>query len=139
MTVDETDSRTGGQPEIEVEKDHVLWVSSDGKISGDYDAKNEPSAQSAINEETGEINWDCPCLQPALAPPCGEFFREAFSCFVASQTEPKGRDCLEQITAMQECFRQHPEIYMPKDEDEAEAGPVPSQHQEQEEVPPHSL
>lgn len=73
---------------------------------------NDQNKDTAINEETGEINWDCPCLKPALAPPCGEYFREAFSCFVASKVEPKGSDCLEKFAAMQECFQAHPEIYL---------------------------
>ena len=75
----------------------------------------KPKPSSAIDEETGEINWDCPCLAGALEPPCGEFFRDAFTCFVASKTEPKGTDCLELFTRMQDCFRAHPDIYM-KDE-----------------------
>jgi hypothetical protein len=73
--------------------------------------------QSAIDEDTGEINWDCPCLEGALAPPCGEYFREAFSCFVASKTDPKGSDCMDLFAAMQECFRAHPDIYMHPDDD----------------------
>lgn len=29
--------------------------------------------------------------------PCGEQFREAFSCFVFSKEEPKGMDCIEKF------------------------------------------
>lgn len=43
--------------------------------------------------------------------PCGLQFREAFSCFVFSEEDPKGIDCVEKFRAMQECFREHPEIY----------------------------
>jgi intermembrane space import and assembly protein 40 len=43
--------------------------------------------------------------------PCGPEFREAFSCFVFSEEEPKGIDCVEKFKAMQDCFRRHPEIY----------------------------
>ena len=43
--------------------------------------------------------------------PCGPDFREAFSCFVYSEQEPKGIDCVEKFRGMQDCFRQHPEIY----------------------------
>lgn len=66
---------------------------------------------AAVNEETGEINWDCPCLKSALEPPCGHTFKAAFACFVASKTEPKGLDCHELFKAMQECFQAHPEKY----------------------------
>ena len=38
-------------------------------------------------------------------------FREAFSCFVFSEAEPKGIDCVEKFKAMQECFREHPDVY----------------------------
>lgn len=43
--------------------------------------------------------------------PCGPQFREAFSCFVFSEKEPKGIDCVEKFKAMQDCFREHPEVY----------------------------
>ncbi|KAI0373579.1 hypothetical protein BV20DRAFT_962785 [Pilatotrama ljubarskyi] len=76
----------------------------------------------AFNPETGEINWDCPCLGGMAHGPCGMEFREAFSCFVFSEAEPKGIDCVEKFKAMQECFRQHPDVYgediMNDDEDE---------------------
>ena len=29
---------------------------------------------AAFNPETGEINWDCPCLGGMAKPPCGEAF-----------------------------------------------------------------
>jgi hypothetical protein len=43
------------------------------------------SQSEAFNEETGEINWDCPCIASMVKPPCGEVFKEAFSCFVYSK------------------------------------------------------
>jgi hypothetical protein len=71
----------------------------------------EMNQQEAYNEETGEINWDCPCLGPMVQPPCGEKFKEAFSCFVYSKQEPKGSDCIDQFREMQKCFQQYPDIY----------------------------
>lgn len=71
----------------------------------------ESARQEAFNEETGEINWDCPCLGPMVQEPCGDTFKEAFSCFVYSKEEPKGSDCIEQFREMQKCFQAHPEIY----------------------------
>ncbi|EGP84030.1 uncharacterized protein MYCGRDRAFT_31040, partial [Zymoseptoria tritici IPO323] len=59
----------------------------------------------------GEINWDCPCLGGMAHGPCGEQFRAAFSCFVYSKEEPKGVECIEHFKTMQNCFREHPEIY----------------------------
>lgn len=84
----------------------------------------EAEAQGAFNEETGEINWDCPCLGGMAHGPCGEEFRAAFSCFVYSSAEPKGMDCIERFKGMQECFRAHPEEYPAEmeEEDEGEDG-----------------
>lgn len=73
---------------------------------------SDPADQSAaFNPETGEINWDCPCLGGMAQPPCGDAFKEAFSCFVYSTAEPKGVDCVEKFKAMQDCFRANPEVY----------------------------
>ena len=30
---------------------------------------------------SGEINWDCPCLGGMAQGPCGQEFKDAFSCF----------------------------------------------------------
>lgn len=54
--------------------------------------------------------------------PCGEEFKAAFSCFVYSQEDPKGMDCIEQFKGMQECFRRFPEVYGAELEDEGEDG-----------------
>ena len=43
--------------------------------------------------------------------PCGEQFKAAFSCFVFSEQEPKGVDCVEKFKHMQDCFREHPDVY----------------------------
>ncbi|KAJ2000112.1 Oxidoreductase [Coemansia thaxteri] len=76
------------------------------------EGEDEESGQSqAFNPETGEINWDCPCLGGMAQGTCGEQFKAAFSCFVFSEEEPKGMDCVEAFKAMQDCFRAHPEEY----------------------------
>lgn len=53
--------------------------------------------QGAFNPETGEINWDCPCLGGMAHGPCGDEFKAAFSCFVYSNEEPKGMDCVDRF------------------------------------------
>ncbi|KAI9715587.1 MAG: hypothetical protein M1812_005891 [Candelaria pacifica] len=81
--------------------------------------EDEAGQQGAFNPETGEINWDCPCLGGMAHGPCGEEFKKAFSCFVYSKDEPKGMDCIEHFKTMQGCFREHPDIYGGElDEDE---------------------
>ena len=57
--------------------------------------EEEAEGEGAFNPETGEINWDCPCLGGMAHGPCGDQFKAAFSCFVYSKEEPKGVDCIE--------------------------------------------
>ncbi|QHS74409.1 Mia40p [Saccharomyces paradoxus] len=73
--------------------------------------EEEVQHEGAYNPDTGEINWDCPCLGGMAHGPCGEEFKSAFSCFVYSEAEPKGIDCVEKFQHMQDCFRKHPEHY----------------------------
>ncbi|KAJ2260452.1 Oxidoreductase [Coemansia sp. RSA 376] len=73
--------------------------------------EEEEGQSQAYNPETGEINWDCPCLGGMAQGTCGEEFKAAFSCFIYSEEEPKGMDCVDAFKAMQDCFRAHPEEY----------------------------
>ena len=61
------------------------------------DLEDEADQQGAFNPETGEINWDCPCLGGMAHGPCGEEFKAAFSCFVYSNEEPKGMECIDKF------------------------------------------
>ena len=69
----------------------------EGGLDGLDGLEEEAGQQGAFNEETGEINWDCPCLGGMAHGPCGEEFKEAFSCFVYSKEEPKGVECIEKF------------------------------------------
>ncbi|POG74331.1 hypothetical protein GLOIN_2v1577915 [Rhizophagus irregularis DAOM 181602=DAOM 197198] len=85
--------------------------------------ENENEQSDAFNPETGEINWDCPCLGGMAKGSCGEQFKAAFSCFIYSKAEPKGVDCLEQFQKMKDCFREHPDEYgdeLDDDDDDTE-------------------
>ncbi|CAI2164077.1 16977_t:CDS:1 [Funneliformis geosporum] len=75
------------------------------------ESDSEEAQSDAFDPETGEINWDCPCLGGMAKGTCGEQFKAAFSCFIYSKAEPKGIDCLEQFQNMKDCFKQHPEEY----------------------------
>ncbi|KAI9886463.1 MAG: hypothetical protein M1823_001712 [Watsoniomyces obsoletus] len=97
-------------------------------ITGEPDPPRTPEeyeeqaeSEGAFNPETGEINWDCPCLGGMAHGPCGEQFRAAFGCFVYSKDEPKGMDCIEHFKTMQDCFRKYPEMYGPELDDDDEA------------------
>ncbi|KAJ5134282.1 hypothetical protein N7448_000694 [Penicillium atrosanguineum] len=103
---------------------------SEEKPQGTVTAQDvdEMDESAAFNPETGEINWDCPCLGGMAHGPCGEEFRAAFSCFVYSQEEPKGIECIDKFKGMQDCFRQHPEVYGAElEDDEVEGGATPSE------------
>jgi hypothetical protein len=54
--------------------------------------------------------------------PCGEDFKAAFSCFVFSKEEPKGMDCIDNFKKMQDCFREHPDVYAGEFADDEELG-----------------
>ena len=49
----------------------------------------KPEVVSTLTQEegygivlpSGEINWDCPCLGGMAQGPCGQEFKDAFSCF----------------------------------------------------------
>ncbi|KAK3904505.1 hypothetical protein C8A05DRAFT_13631 [Staphylotrichum tortipilum] len=83
---------------------------------------HEATQQGAFDPETGEINWQCPCLGGMADGPCGEEFKAAFSCFVYSKEEPKGMDCIENFQHMQDCFRKFPEVYGSELTDDDEEG-----------------
>lgn len=109
--------------------------------------EEQAGQEGAFNPETGEINWDCPCLGGMAHGPCGEDFKAAFSCFVYSEDEPKGMECIdkfqyvslctpewERLVAniyrhMRDCFRKYPEIYGAEleddDDDDGAAPPAP--------------
>lgn len=56
--------------------------------------------------------------------PCGEQFKAAFSCFVFSEAEPKGLDCVDKFKGMQDCFRLHPDVYGDEIDDDDDEEPV---------------
>ncbi|KAL8749178.1 MAG: hypothetical protein Q9199_007844 [Rusavskia elegans] len=101
--------------------------------------ESEAASEGAFNEETGEINWDCPCLGGMAHGPCGDQFRTAFSCFVFSKEDPKGMDCIEHFKGMQDCFREYPEIYGGELEDDEVEKAIQGQEEEKDglEMPVH--
>ncbi|KAF9578728.1 Oxidoreductase, partial [Lunasporangiospora selenospora] len=103
-------------------KDVIIFMEPSAATTPDpKSSSSDPKDQSAaFNPETGEINWDCPCLGGMAQPPCGDAFKEAFSCFVYSTAEPKGVDCVDKFRAMQDCFRENPEVYADQLDDEEE-------------------
>ncbi|KAG2414619.1 hypothetical protein HFD88_003810 [Aspergillus terreus] len=99
----------------------------DSALTNAQELEDEAGQEAAFNPETGEINWDCPCLGGMAHGPCGEEFKAAFSCFVYSTEEPKGMDCIEKFKGMQDCFRQYPDVYGAELEDDDEAAAAPAE------------
>jgi intermembrane space import and assembly protein 40 len=98
---------------------HVKPEEMTAPPSSDSSSSETPSKpQQAYDPETGVINWDCPCIASMVEPPCGDLFKTAFSCFVYSEVEPKGADCLEAFREMQTCFQENPEKYGDKENEE---------------------
>jgi len=100
-------------------KDQIIFVTKDDHEKHSVSNPLLPDDEEPVGliKENGEINWDCPCLQGMADGPCGEPFKDAFSCFHYSEVEPKGVDCLEQFKSMQDCFLSYPEIYGSLDDD----------------------
>mmetsp|Transcript_7558 Transcript_7558/g.7496 ORF Transcript_7558/g.7496 Transcript_7558/m.7496 type:complete len:247 (-) Transcript_7558:329-1069(-) len=95
------------------------------EVEGEGQKDGEESYEgAAYNPETGEINWDCPCLGGMAHGPCGEEFKEAFSCFIYSESEPKGIECIKKFENMRNCFREHPEHYKEELYDDEEQEPL---------------
>ncbi|CAG8704466.1 13048_t:CDS:2 [Dentiscutata heterogama] len=78
---------------------------------------DEETQSDAFNPDTGEINWDCPCLGGMAKGPCGEQFKAAFSCFIYSKAEQKGADCLDAFKEMNDCFKKYPDVYKTEHDD----------------------
>ncbi|KAI8338570.1 hypothetical protein BC941DRAFT_341287, partial [Chlamydoabsidia padenii] len=127
-------------------KDTVLFVDKeyiDSQEELPIQQQEETKDQSAAYDpETGEINWDCPCLGGMAQGPCGEQFKAAFSCFVYSEAEPKGVDCVEKFKNMQDCFREHPDIYgdeIDDDDEDEEETPAETTEQKDDQVTASSV
>lgn len=85
------------KPKTEAPKNEPENTTEAAPAGSPADLEEEAGQQGAFDPETGEINWDCPCLGGMAHGPCGEEFKAAFSCFVHSTEEPKGMDCIEKF------------------------------------------
>ncbi|KAJ2503164.1 Oxidoreductase [Coemansia sp. RSA 1972] len=116
---DERDENNDERDENNDERDSSIDTADLG-AEQEQQEQQAGSQSQAFNPETGEINWDCPCLGGMAHGTCGEQFKSAFSCFVYSEEEPKGMDCVSVFKDMQECFRANPEEYASELDDEEE-------------------
>lgn len=74
-------------------------------------------AAEALQHSEGEQDLEkkidqalsCPCLGDLKEGPCGPTFVHAFTCFMRSDHEDKGMDCLDQFKDFQVCLQKNPE------------------------------
>eukprot|EP00179_Madagascaria_erythrocladioides_P003563 CAMPEP_0198322010 /NCGR_PEP_ID=MMETSP1450-20131203/10592_1 /TAXON_ID=753684 ORGANISM="Madagascaria erythrocladiodes, Strain CCMP3234" /NCGR_SAMPLE_ID=MMETSP1450 /ASSEMBLY_ACC=CAM_ASM_001115 /LENGTH=159 /DNA_ID=CAMNT_0044025597 /DNA_START=67 /DNA_END=546 /DNA_ORIENTATION=- len=83
--------------------------------------------ETKTKEELVEEALNCPCISKMKEGSCGSEFVAAYRCFLESEEEPKGMDCVELFSAMQNCMVEHADEY---DFDEDEDDPVESAVQE---------
>ena len=62
-------------------------------------------------EELVEEALNCPCIATMKEGPCGQEFLSAYKCFLVSEAEPQGMDCVQAFQSMQQCMAEHPEEY----------------------------
>ncbi|MCJ8744211.1 hypothetical protein PDJAM_G00116000 [Pangasius djambal] len=107
-------------------KDRVIFVTKEDHEAPSNaelveDDPNDPYEDHGLILPNGDINWNCPCLGGMASGPCGQQFKDAFSCFHYSKEEVKGSECVEYFRGMQECMQKYPELY--PQEDDNESGP----------------
>ncbi|KAL2076531.1 hypothetical protein ACEWY4_027870 [Coilia grayii] len=104
-------------------KDKIIFVTKEDHEAPSNaelvaDDPNDPYEDHGLILPNGDINWNCPCLGGMASGPCGQQFKEAFSCFHYSKEEVKGSDCVENFRNMQECMQRYPELYPQEDDNE---------------------
>lgn len=82
---------------------------------GLVDEQQEQDTRS--KEEIVDDALNCPCIAGMKNGSCGDQFMTAYRCFLESETDPKGSDCLEQFRAMQTCMVEHPAEYSLDEDD----------------------
>ncbi|XP_076846900.1 mitochondrial intermembrane space import and assembly protein 40 [Brachyhypopomus gauderio] len=102
-------------------KDRIIFVTKEDHEAPSNaelveDDPNDPYEDHGLILPNGDINWNCPCLGGMASGPCGQQFKEAFSCFHYSTEEVKGSECIEHFRNMQECMQKYPELYPQEDE-----------------------
>ncbi|KAL8152920.1 hypothetical protein V2J09_010680 [Rumex salicifolius] len=113
----------------------------DSQPSSVESPKDNPSMESLIAEavaygEEGDESVDekakkaleCPCIAHLRTGPCGNDFSEAFLCFLKSNAEEKGSDCVQPFVMLQNCIKAHPDAFSKDvlEGDEVEKEPKPS-------------
>ncbi|XP_077297308.1 mitochondrial intermembrane space import and assembly protein 40-B-like isoform X1 [Arctopsyche grandis] len=113
------------------DKDLVIFATKEDHAVPSTVTLPEPEPSPGLILSNGDINWNCPCLGGMATGPCGVQFREAFSCFHYSEAEPKGSDCYEAFSTMQECMTKYPTLYNRENNDDDESDPMKFENMEE--------
>uniref|UniRef100_A0A8B9LBC0 Coiled-coil-helix-coiled-coil-helix domain containing 4a n=1 Tax=Astyanax mexicanus TaxID=7994 RepID=A0A8B9LBC0_ASTMX len=105
-------------------KDQIIFVTKEDHEAPSNaelveDDPNDPYEDHGLILPNGDINWNCPCLGGMASGPCGQQFKDAFSCFHNSKEEVKGSECIDFFRGMQECMQKYPELYPQEDDNES--------------------
>lgn len=88
-------------------------------------AEEQGEARALTREEEIEEALNCPCIDAMREGPCGDQFLSAYRCFLESDSEPKGMDCVDRFATMQGCMAEHPDEYGVDEDGVEEAGEGP--------------
>jgi hypothetical protein len=100
-------------------------IAQKGSSEGEDVDKAVADERTLTREEEIEEALNCPCIDAMREGPCGNDFIAAYRCFLESDSEPKGMDCVPQFATMQSCMAEHPEEYnLDDDEDPMSLAPA---------------
>ncbi|CAG5074023.1 Similar to chchd4-a: Mitochondrial intermembrane space import and assembly protein 40-A (Xenopus laevis) [Cotesia congregata] len=99
------------------EKDsNNLSFNKEEKPPASKNNQSESESSPGLILSSGEINWDCPCLDGMASGPCGSEFKESFLCMFNSNTneEQDNLECLTSFKNLFTCMSEYPDFYREK-------------------------
>lgn len=133
ISVESTPSESSQPQQPEVNASSAAEALRDPIANNNTVSTMEPPADAKAEdlppltkEEMIKEALDCPCIASMKDGPCGTKFLCAYECFLRSDSEPKGSDCVEAFVQMHECMNEHPEVYDLDDEENEDPAKVRS-------------
>jgi hypothetical protein len=106
--------------EIDAAGDEIYAVAEIAARAEEQTTEKSETRTLTREEEIDEA-LACPCIDSMRDGPCGDEFISAYRCFLESDSEPKGMDCVELFSSMQSCMAEHPEHYLDDEEEDGQA------------------
>lgn len=79
---------------------------------------DEKDPMKMTKDEMVQEALNCPCIEGMKDGPCGTHFLTAYECFLRSESDPKGSNCVTHFLSMHTCMNEHPDFYDLDDDDE---------------------